>query len=239
MASNHHDEDDEYVSEDDDDYVPSDVGEDDDVEKSDEEEDLNNEPPQLKESAEQQDQGKNEGDKKHVDDLWADFLADVGETEPSTSSGDATSSNPVPLTDSSDSNKSASSVRKSEPTPASKPQTVTDVFDFAGEEVRVERVVKEPAKADLDKPADASKRKAVGGLAGAVSLLTKKQKLSTLAKSSLDWDSYKRDHNIEQDLQTHNRGKDGFLEKQDFLLRADYRQFEAERDARNALRKKK
>lgn len=37
----------------------------------------------------------------------------------------------------------------------------------------------------------------------------------------------------------HNRGKDGYIDKLDFLTRADFRQFVNERDARAARRSKK
>jgi len=240
MASNQHDEDDQYDSEEDEDYVPSDVGEEEDEVKSGDEN--SNDAPIKEKVTVEQDESKNEGDKKRVDDLWADFLTDVGETDqPSTSGGNATPSLPTSVNDSSDSNKGTSNVRKTEQNPApAKEHTVTEIFDFAGEEVRVERVVKGPVKTNSDKPTEAPKRKAaVGGLASAVSQLGKKQKISTLAKSSLDWQGYKKEQGIEEELTTHNRGKDGFLEKQDFLQRADYRQFEAERAARNALRNKK
>lgn len=66
----------------------------------------------------------------------------------------------------------------------------------------------------------------------------KKSKMSTLEKSQLDWNSYKAEQQIGEELETHNRGRDGYLERQDFLIRADHRQFEAERSARNAIRKK-
>lgn len=38
---------------------------------------------------------------------------------------------------------------------------------------------------------------------------------------------------------SHNRGKSGYVDRVEFLTRADYRQFEMERDARNAARRNK
>lgn len=58
----------------------------------------------------------------------------------------------------------------------------------------------------------------------------KKPKISTLEKSRLDWNLFKRSEDIEEELALHN--KDGFLEKQAFLQRTDVRQFEKEREVR-------
>lgn len=82
--------------------------------------------------------------------------------------------------------------------------------------------------------------KRVGGLGGITSVLGqigKKAKISTLEKSKLDWDSYKKQENIEEEISTHNKGKDGYLERQDFLQRADLRQFEIEKQLRNTSRR--
>jgi hypothetical protein len=54
--------------------------------------------------------------------------------------------------------------------------------------------------------------------------------ISTVAKSSLDWDQYKGEEKLEDDLAA--ASKDGYLHRQDFLLRVDHRQFEKERDDR-------
>lgn len=49
----------------------------------------------------------------------------------------------------------------------------------------------------------------LSGIGGVLSQLGKKQKISTLEKSKLDWDRFKKDENIEEELQTYNKGKDG------------------------------
>lgn len=79
-----------------------------------------------------------------------------------------------------------------------------------------------------------------GGLSGITSVLGqigKKAKISTLEKSKLDWDSYKKQENLEEEINTHNKGKDGYLERQDFLQRTDLRQFEIEKQLRNTSRR--
>lgn len=50
-----------------------------------------------------------------------------------------------------------------------------------------------------------------GGLSSVLGQLGKKNKLSTLEKSKLDWDSFKKDEGISDDLQTFNKGKDGYV----------------------------
>jgi hypothetical protein len=47
------------------------------------------------------------------------------------------------------------------------------------------------------------------GLSSVLGQLGKKSKLGTLEKSKLDWDRYKRDEGIEEELQKHNKGRDG------------------------------
>lgn len=78
-----------------------------------------------------------------------------------------------------------------------------------------------------------------GGLSGLASQLSgnKKQKLSVLEKSKLDWDTFKQDEGITEDLKTFNQGKMGFLERQAFLERADVKQFEIEKNFRAGRKK--
>lgn len=97
---------------------------------------------------------------------------------------------------------------------------VTKIFDFAGEEVKVTEKVKEgnPAQdstsSKMKVPIKSkfglgTQRSSGSGLAGVLSQLGKKGKISTLEKTKLDWTNYKKDEGIEEELQTHNKGKDG------------------------------
>ncbi|NXO03535.1 CFDP1 protein, partial [Rhinopomastus cyanomelas] len=61
---------------------------------------------------------------------------------------------------------------------------------------------------------------------------SKRQKMSTLEKSKLDWENFKEEEGIVEELAIHNRGKDGYIERKAFLERVDHRQFEIERDIR-------
>lgn len=40
---------------------------------------------------------------------------------------------------------------------------------------------------------------------------TKKQKMSTLEKSKMDWDAFKTEEGIADELAIHNRGKEGYV----------------------------
>ncbi|KAL9976458.1 hypothetical protein ACROYT_G013765 [Oculina patagonica] len=77
-------------------------------------------------------------------------------------------------------------------------------------------------------PATGFKR--TGGLSSVLGQISKKTKMSTLEKSKLDWDVFKDQEGIQEELQHFN--KDGYLEKQAFLQRTDEKQFEMERDIR-------
>ena len=79
-------------------------------------------------------------------------------------------------------------------------------------------------------------RSSSGGLGAVLNQLSKKNQLSTLEKTKLDWTSFKRQEGIEEELQTHNKGKEGFLERRDFLERTDLRQFEIEKSFRQTKR---
>lgn len=73
----------------------------------------------------------------------------------------------------------------------------------------------------------------VGGISSLASRLdSKKPKLSTLEKSKLDWDRFKNDEGIAEDLKSFNQGKQGFLERRAFLERTDLKQFEIEKSLR-------
>lgn len=186
-----------------------------------------------------------EEEKKRADSLWADFMKDT-----------ATVPKSKP--------QSASNKSKEKSPPIEKPKVeekvkITKVFEFAGEEVKVEKEVSiDSAEARLSlssaensektgnpgPPAGRGsgrgkgfKRAGLGGISSVLGQLGKKTKISTLEKSKLDWDNYKKQENLEEEISTHNKGKDGYLERQDFLQRADLRQFEIEKQLRNANRR--
>ncbi|XP_051580156.1 craniofacial development protein 1-like [Myxocyprinus asiaticus] len=199
-----------------------------------------------------------EHNKKKADDLWASFLSDVGPrpkaAAPSTGSllitSTASTGNPSkPST--------VSQQQEDKPIESSK-ITITKVFDFAGEEVRVTKEVdadsreaksflknEEKTQEDKEQQSISSEPKpslpicsgsSVKRPAGMGSILNriggKKQKMSTLEKSKLDWDTFKTEEGIADELAIHNRGKEGYVERKNFLERVDQRQFELEKTVR-------
>lgn len=184
-----------------------------------------------------------EAEKKRVDDLWADFLSDTAESRPKASTIE---------TSKSDSGTEAEQVdSETTPKPSTSPekeeskvikQTITEILDFAGEKVEVQKTVEIPkASASNKTAAPASSlggaRKS-GGIGSFLSQLGGARKIGVLEKSKLDWKSFKNREGIDEELQTHNRGKDGYLERQDFLQRTDLRQFELEKSQRQTTRRK-
>lgn len=192
-----------------------------------------------------------EKEKKHADSLWADFLKD---TKPkSTPKPAATGSSSL-----------GALVKPVTSSPSTKPEkvTVTKVYNFAGEEVTVSEqvdasskaaasVCKSPEKSSTAVPEETTKTeespatpkppvtKPGGGLSGVLGKISGKPKMSVLEKTRLDWNQFKHAEGIQEELQTFNRGKDGYLERQAFLQRSDLRQFEIEKSMRSANRTKR
>ncbi|XP_076847831.1 craniofacial development protein 1 isoform X2 [Brachyhypopomus gauderio] len=199
--------------------------------------------------------------KKKADDLWASFLSDVG-PRPKVHNTDSQESTAGSTSDTSDKASRATtdpSQREAKPKETST-ITITKVFDFAGEEVRVTKEVdadsrearsflkkEEEEKAEEMREQQTSVSEApsrcsvsagpsVKRPAGMGSVLNriggKKQKMSTLEKSKLDWDAFKEEEGITDELAIHNRGKDGYVERKNFLERVDHRQFQLEKGVR-------
>jgi hypothetical protein len=199
-----------------------------------------------------------EQEKKRSDSLWSDFLKDVGPPIRPKSSTPSSATVPKPITQTPARSTSTTPSSSLMSTPASTNKiTVTKVFDFAGEEVSVTEDVdinSKEGKLALSRtpmtpvttpnngssstqstPAGPTPRRS--GLGNIVGLISgKKTKMSTLTKSNLDWKAFKEQEGIEDELQQHNKGKDGYLERQAFLERADLKQFEMEKSLRAANR---
>lgn len=60
--------------------------------------------------------------------------------------------------------------------------------------------------------------------------------MSTLTKTKLDWDVFKKDEGIEDELRNHVKNKDSFVERMAFLQRTDFKQFEIEKSIREKSR---
>ncbi|XP_035012950.1 craniofacial development protein 1 [Hippoglossus stenolepis] len=195
--------------------------------------------------------------KKKSDDLWVRFLSDVG-SRPKQSTDNAQSS----TIQKADSPTMKTALLTTETT-ASEPAkvTITKVFDFAGEEVRVNKVVsansregksylksqnaepEENGEEDTNsspgqQPLPGTSAKRPASMSSLLSRIGgKKQKMSTLEKSKMDWDAFKSEEGITEELAIHNRGREGFVERKNFLERVDHRQFELEKAVRLSNKK--
>ena len=113
---------------------------------------------------------------------------------------------------------------------------ITEVKDFAGQEIEVKRLVEAGSK----EASSSSSGVATSGVDAVLEQIKKKQKLSVLDKTKKDWGEYKEENKgVEDELDKYKKSSDKYLDKVSFLERADYRQFEKERDARLALQSKR
>ncbi|XP_025716310.1 craniofacial development protein 1 isoform X1 [Callorhinus ursinus] len=205
---------------------------------------------QEDEAAEQEEgTGPEDARKKKEDELWASFLNDVG---PKPKVPPSTHVNRGEKTEETSSSKLLVRAEELEKPKEAEKVKITKVFDFAGEEVRVTKEVdatskeaksffkqnekeKPPAPVTASLPAlpAGSGLKRSSGMSSLLGKIgAKKQKMSTLEKSKLDWESFKEEEGIGEELAIHNRGKEGYIERKAFLDRVDHRQFELERDLR-------
>lgn len=117
-------------------------------------------------------------------------------------------------------------------------QQITEVRDFAGKDIEIKKLV------DADSKEAIEKAKAAGASPSALDnileQIKKKQKLSVLDKTKKDWGEYKGDNRgVEEELDAYKKSSNQYLDKVSFLQRADYREFERERDARLSMMAKR
>lgn len=151
-----------------------------------------------------------EEEKKKDDDLWAKFLEGTDTKPKKNNIVNVTQAKTQGKIDDKPKEKTSDSVKKANE------ERERRIFEFAGETVVVEdNIIKEtiPKKLDTDtatgsKPQDGpTKRKP--GLMGLLTQINKKDTLSTLEKSALDWNTYKKKEGVEDEVQSHNKGKQG------------------------------
>ncbi|XP_059643384.1 uncharacterized protein LOC132285199 [Cornus florida] len=116
---------------------------------------------------------------------------------------------------------------------------ITEVRDFAGEEIEFKKLVDANSKEASEKAKAAS----VGpptAVDAFLEQIKKKQKLSVLDKTKKDWGEFKEENKgLEEELETYKKSSNQYLERVNFLQRTDYREFERERDARLAVQAKR
>ncbi|KAJ4843894.1 hypothetical protein Tsubulata_025944 [Turnera subulata] len=113
---------------------------------------------------------------------------------------------------------------------------ITEVRDFAGQEIEVKKLV----DAESREAAEKAKAPAPSAVDAVLEQIKKKQKLSVLDKTKKDWGEFKEDNKgLEDELDAYKKSSNQYLDKVSFLERTDYREFERERDARLALQSRR
>jgi hypothetical protein len=111
--------------------------------------------------------------------------------------------------------------------------TVMETSVFAGKTVQTTKKKQTKRAATAAKKSKANVDNVLAQLAGP-------SKMSTVAKTNNDWESFKEsDKQLQDELEKRAQGKDAFLVKQDFLKRVDHRTFELEKEGRDRERAKR
>lgn len=106
-------------------------------------------------------------------------------------------------------------------------ETIVETKYFAGEKVQVRRTMRSDE-------AHAAAAQKTTGIDAVIAGLKGPQAITTVEKSSSDWDAFKSKEGIEDSLR--DADKKGYLANKDFLERCDNRAFDRERDERERLR---
>ena len=115
--------------------------------------------------------------------------------------------------------------------------TVTKIVKFANKVTEVTRTVEAGTEAARSRDEKTSNTKRVTALDTIIDGLKGPSTVSTVEKTSFDWEKYKTEKGITEDVEKYT--KDGYLTKQDFLNRVDLRQFEMEKKERELQRIKR
>jgi len=143
---------------------------------------------------------------------------------------------------------------------------VKEVKRFAGQEIFVEKVVMvpvmmgnennemdgviqqsslpntDPTAASHSPRTQAAISGPAKGLDSLLTTLSRPEKLSTISKTSADWDLFKSqgaNSQLKEELESKSKGKEAYLVKKDFLNRVDKRRFEIEKGEREKERAKR
>lgn len=173
-------------------------------------------------------------EKDKSDALWADFLSDTNVPEKPSAGARVVSTESIPPRN--------EITAKQDASKGDKEQVLLKHDTIVREKVGVAKildVLARPGKLPRSIPSGIStfsNSKRPAGLSSVLGQIGKKAKLSTLEKTKLDWNSFKKSEGIDEQLTTHNKGKEGYLERQDFFQRTDLRQFEIEKQLRQTKR---
>lgn len=128
---------------------------------------------------------------------------------------------------------------KRAPLPSKMVTTFTEEKQYAGQTIRVTRKMNSSQAAAAASKGDAGGEDNPKGLDSLLQALNGPGKMSTVAKTSADWDNFKTDAGVEDEIEKQAQGKNAYLHKQDFLKRVDERRFVDEKGKRDQERTKR
>jgi hypothetical protein len=67
--------------------------------------------------------------------------------------------------------------------------------------------------------------------------MKRSKKTSVLDKSQKDWNKFVKEKSMKEELDSHIKSQNSYLDKQEFLAKADYNQFVKEKASRDVARK--
>ncbi|KAJ8620437.1 hypothetical protein MRB53_028966 [Persea americana] len=115
---------------------------------------------------------------------------------------------------------------------------ITEVRDFAGENIEVKKLVDANSKEAAEKAVAPAGPPT--GLDAVLEQIRKKPKLSVLDKTKKDWGEFKEEtKGLEDELDAYKKSSNQYLERVSFLERTDLREFEREKAGRLALQAKR
>lgn len=150
-----------------------------------------------------------EQEKRREEELWAAFLGDSDPPE--------TNFKP-PIKSTENIPKEKKSITQMQ---IQAPPDTSKIFEFAGEEIMMVQQEEREQKLSLinsqntPKPSTSISVPGVkrpisnSGLSTVLNQISKRNKLNVLQKTKLDWDGFKSTEGINEELQTHNKGKGG------------------------------
>ncbi|KAI5063169.1 hypothetical protein GOP47_0021716, partial [Adiantum capillus-veneris] len=112
---------------------------------------------------------------------------------------------------------------------------ISEVRDFAGEEIKVTKLIDPNSKA----AEEFKRRQSSAGVDKLLQQIEKRPKLNVLDKTRKDWTDFKEEKQIEEELESYKKSGDKYTDRVAFLQRSDIREYERERDARLALQAKR
>lgn len=125
------------------------------------------------------------------------------------------------------------------PLPTKTVTMVAEVKRYAGQTISVKRKVSSSDTRTAGSVSVPNGQSKPQGLDSLLQELEGPGKISTVEKTSADWESFKQDAGVEGEIEKQAQGKNAYLVKQDFLERVDQRSFVQEKAKRDLERSKR